>query len=386
MLNIFRPKPSHHDWKKLLQGLKPAIVQVQDEDWREPEEVKKAIDLALDTLEKDVKTIQKHNFVFLTHQKAGGGTADLANYLRSWHVMGEVPSLVSLAVASCEKFEITSPDHVQILLMAAVLGDVENDLPYHSNTHFKKVLLQLIRLISVHNSIYGGTARALSAEQIAVLLIGGCIHDLGHDGLGNTVKGVFYPGRLERQSFEFAAPYLHAAGASDDILSTLKAIVLTTDVTPLGIVTNPMHQMKAAYRFHFLGENEQYSTLNLSDDWAVFEDDSMLTLMACLLQEADIATSAGVDYAVTQYETCILMDEIGAQEARPAHVLDFLEKVCQRRFLSDAGQKLFGANLARIYALAEEADQNGNEPFPRAQHTDFILGANAEETDSKTIN
>ncbi len=385
MLNIFRSKPSCHDWKKLLEALKPAVKQAQPDGWGSAQEAETAIDLALDTLEKDLKTIRKHDFIFPTHQNAGGGTPGLSAYLRSWHVMGEVPSLVSLTIAACEKFEITSPDHVQILLMAAVLGDVENDLPYHSNTHFKKVLLQLIRLIAVHNSIYGGTARALNVEQIAIALVGGCIHDLGHDGLGNTVKGVFYPGRLERQSYDFALPYLKAAGAQEELLSVLKAIILTTDVTPLGDVTNPMHQMKAAYRFHFLGEKEQHTTLNLSDDWSVFEQDAMLTLMACLLQEADIATSAGVDYSVTQYETCILMEEVGSNEARPAHVLSFLEKVCQRRFLSDAGQKLFGANLARIYALAEEADQNGNEAFPKPQHTDFILGAN-EQSDSKTIN
>ena len=385
MLNIFRSKSSHDDWKKLLQTLKPAMTGVEPAGWGSADEVSQALDRGIETLEKDLKEIQKYGFIFPTHQNAGGGTADLAAYLRRWHVMGAAPSLVSLVIAACESFEITSPDHVQILLMAGVLGDVENDLPYHSNTHFKKVLLQLIRLISVHNSIYGGTARALSTDQIAVLLMGGGIHDLGHDGLGNTVKGVFYPGRLERQSFDFAAPYLKAAGAQEELLDVLKAVILTTDVTPLGDVTNPMHQMKAAYRFHFLGENEQHPTLNLSDEWSVFEQDSMLTLMACLLQEADIATSAGVDYAVTQYETCILMEEIGANEARPAHILDFLDKVCQRKFLSDAGQKLFGANLARIYALAEEADQNGNEAFPKSEHTDFILNA-GEDGDSKTIN
>ncbi|MEZ5813816.1 MAG: hypothetical protein R3E13_03715 [Alphaproteobacteria bacterium] len=386
MLNIFGSQSSRPDWRKLLQALKPVIGGVSADEWGGPEDVEGALDRVLRTLEKDVKAIGKCDFIFSTHQKAGGQTEELAAYLRSWYVMGQAPSLVSLVVAACEEFDIASPDYVQILLMAAVLGDVENDLPYHNNAHFKKVLLQLIRLISVHNSIYGGTVRALSKEQIALLLIGGCIHDLGHDGLGNTVKGVFYSGRLERQSFDFAVPYLRAAGAGEIVLEALKTIILTTDVTPLGNVTNPMHQMKAAYRFHFLGENKQYSTLNLSDDWAMLEDDAMLTLMACLLQEADIATSAGVDYAVTQYETCILMEEIGGGSARPSHVLDFLDKVCQRRFLSDAGQKLFAANMARIYALAEEAERAGDEAFPTPQHTDFILGAGSEEGRSKTIN
>lgn len=371
----------------MLRSLKITAKEVEVFDWEGASLVPSAVNTAGKALESDLKSIKNQRFIFPDGQGAGNDSEEVTAYLRTWHVAGDAPSLVALVLASCEKFGIETPDLVQAILMAAILGEVENDLPYHNNLHFKKVVLQLIRLISVHNDIYAQTNRALDAEQIAVLLMGGCIHDLGHDGLGNTVKGVFYSGRLERRSFDLAKPYLEAAGADQEILQKLKVILLTTDVAPFGDVTNPMNQMKAAYRFHFMGESEQYQTLNLSNELEGMEECPKLAMMACLMHEADIATSAGLDYTVTQFETCKLMEEIGSSEAKPIHITDFLDKVCQRRFLSDAGQKLFGANLARIYALAESDEQNGNEPFPKPDHTDFVLGKReASSGEGKTIN
>lgn len=363
------------EWHSLLQALIPVADKVSTQEWKSASEFAATMTRCCETLEKDLQNIENKDFIFSESQAADAATDEIVEYIRQWHVMGNAPSLVAMIIASALKFEIKDPDQIQPLLMAGLLGDIENDLPYHNNLHFKKVVLQLIRLISVHNGIYGATARELDKAQITTLLIGGCIHDLGHDGLGNTVKGVFYPARLERRSFDLAKPYLDLCGFSDGHLQNLKVMLLTTDVSPLGDLTNPMNQMKAAYRFHFLGEKEQYYTLNLSGELAAMEESEQLTTMACLLHEADIATSAGLNYSITQYETCKVMEELGASQAKPSHIIDFFEKVCQRQFLSDAGQKLFSANLARIYALAEEGERNGNEASPKADHTDFIIGA-----------
>ena len=371
----------------MLQALDSVMKEACSKTaWGEKNEISHSIEDGIKTLEADLDALNKQAHIYQTHDDAGDMTRETVEFMRGWHVSGHSPSLVSMAVASCEAFNIQKPDNRQALLIAAVLGDVPNDLPYHNNLHFKKVMLQLIRLIAVHNGIYKGTARELAEDDIALMLIGGCIHDLGHDGMGNTVKGVFYAGRLERQSYEYAEPYLMAAGIDEGALQKLKTIILTTDVTPLGDVTNAMNQMKAAFRFHFLGENEQFHTLNLSQELDALEQDKKAAIMACLLHEADIATSAGLSYEATQFETCKLMEEIGTAEAKPSHIVDFLEKVCQRRFLSEAGQKLFGANCARIYALAQEQESGGNEAFPEAAHTDFILGHAVYNETSKTLN
>ena len=373
--------------KQQLQALNKAIDAVEGTVWASKDDLHKTLKQVTKTLENDLKDIETCDFIFPDHHSAGAGADDLAGYLREWHMSGGAPSMAALVVATMEVFEITQPDLVQSLLMAAILGEVENDLPYHNNAHFKKVVLQSIRMICVHNGIFAGTLKVLGEQSIATILIAACIHDLGHDGLGNAIKGVFYPGRLERYAYETAAPYLQQTGLSDEILAEIEVLLLVTDVSPLGDITNPMYQMKAAYKFHYMGDKERLHTLNLSDELDVLERNETLALMACMLHEADIATSAGVTYSVTQFETCLFREEIGVLDARPSHIIDFMDKVCQRAFLTDAGQKLFGANMARIIALAEEEDDSGNQMFPNAKHTNFALGApGAEHAKDKTLN
>ena len=148
-----------------------------------------------------------------------------------------------------------------------------------------------------------------------------------------------------------------------------------------------MMQMKAAYRFHFLGEKKKFERLNLSPALKLLEKNEKVCLMACLLHEADMATSAGLTYEMTSYETVLVRDEIGTRDAKPEHIIEFLDVICQRQFLSEAGQKLYAANMGRIYALAEEAVKDGNALFPKSEHTDFILSF-GQSTDGtpKTLN
>ncbi|MGB0720286.1 MAG: hypothetical protein ACPGRX_07420, partial [Bdellovibrionales bacterium] len=170
------------------------------------------------------------------------------------------------------------------------------------------------------------------------------------------------------------------------LLAPLKVMLLTTDVSPLGDPTNPAGQMKAAYRYHFLGEHSRTHALNLSDDLAVLEKDPSLTTMCLILHEADLAPSAGLTYAMTQYETALFRAEIVGDAGKPSHVVDFLDQICGRRMLSDAGQKLFATNMARIYALAEQDMKDGDEGFPKPELTGFMLGVQSETASGKTIN
>ncbi len=339
------------------------------------------------SLASDIARVQAERFIFTGSANIAQSTDDCIDYLRRWHVLGKPPTLAALCAAAAMHLGVKAPDHILGLMMASILGEVENNQPYHNNNHFRKVVLQVIRLIDVHNRIYGGTAKALSEENMALLLIAACIHDYGHDGRGNTVKGVFIPSRLELQSVALAMPYLQAVGIDQEEI--LKALVVATEVSPLHDPTSSVMQMKAAYRFHFLGDSKKFDRLNLSTDLKILEREPKVCLMACLLHEADMATSAGLSYALTTYETVLVRDELGAHDAKPEHIVEFLDAICQRHFLSDAGQKLYAANLARIYALAEEDVKSGNQPFPKAQHTDFILAlgqGNKSSENSKTIN
>jgi hypothetical protein len=338
-----------------------------------------------DSLEADLKSLhQEAAFIFSPGTETESRTRQTVDMIRHWQMAGHSPSLTAMCIFGLEHFKIHRPDLAQAVLMASVLGEIPNDLDYHNNMHYRKVLLQTLRMIEVHNNIYEGTARFFDKTQIALLLIAACVHDLGHDGLGNTVKGVFQSGRLERKSYDIAVPYLKTAGLADPtLLDMLKIMLLCTDVTPLDDPGNPMNQMKAAYRFHFLGDKHKTHTLNLDHDLQALQYDESLAMMSLILHEADIATSAGLSYELTKFETTIYMQEISKRNARPQYVIDFLNQICQRKLLSDAGQKLYGANLARIYALAQEAIKAGDEIFPPAEHSDFFI-AGKESGASKT--
>lgn len=388
MIDFFRSGKSKN-WEKKLKSLKNAVNGLEPgRRWMEESVLIKTLDTVVQNLSDDLKGLENEaDFMFSTAANSDGLASSTADLLRQWYVSGRAPSLAALSINALENYAINpGEDMVLALLMAAVLGEVENDLSYHNNMHYRKVLLQTIRMIAVHNDIYAGTKHAFDDSEVALLLMSACVHDLGHDGQGNTVKGVFQQSRMERKSFDYARPYLEACGiVEESILKKIYVMLLCTDVTPLGDLGNPSNQMKAAYRFHFMGDKHKLDTLNLDPDLDILQKNEKLCLMGLLLHEADIATSAGVSYTVTKYETSIYRREVCDDDATPEHVVQFLDKICQRKMLSDAGQKLFGANLARIYALAEDDVSKGNEAFPKPDFAEFIVGA-AQATSPKTIN
>jgi len=284
--------------------------------------------------------------------------------LRGWHRAGAYPSLAAVSALACARLGRDVSAYYPAVMMSAVLGSVPHKAnSYHNNRHFFEVLFQTVRMMACHNEMFAGSPRALTARDVGLLLIAACIHDFTHDGRGNTRDGMYVQARLEKQSFERAAPFLEQAGLTQDDRDALAVLLLSTDVSPLGRSSSFMRRMKAAYRFHFEG-----GTLpDLTEDMDVFEKDARLCDMALILHEADIATSAGLDYAVTQFETRAFRQEMGLDEARPSHILDFFAQVCAGQFLSPSGQALYGANMARITAQAEEDFKNGNAPFSPPQ-------------------
>ena len=346
-----------------------------------------AITQSLHFLDMHLENLHKNAQSLLSISDSPEESAEeIAALFYTWHMDKNPPSLLALCLFLLENMSLTpDPDDENMLIMSAILGQVHNEPAYHNDMHFRKVLAQIIRLIYANNTIYKGTSRALDTKQICILMAAACIHDIDHDGQGNFVKGIHIEGRAERHSFDIAKPYLTAAGCDEKTLQAIYVMLLTTDVSPLDDPANPMMQMKAAYRFHFLGENTKAHTLNLSSDIKILEKDPALTTLCLLLHEADIATSAAMTYDVTKFETSLIMEEFKDDKAYPRDVMNFLNQICQRRFLTDAGAKLFSANMARIYALAQNDNEDGNMPYPPSNHADFILPKNASG-DHATIN
>ena len=299
-------------WTDKLSAL-ASVIDIVGGVWVDKSVLHATHTKVLNSFERDLADLREPaGFIFSTRTESESLTEQNVELLRRWQLMGDGPTLAALAALAFEHFQIEKRDELmKAILIAGVLGEIPNDLSYHNNMHYRKVLLQTIRMIAVHNGIYAGTSRAFTGEQIALLLIAACVHDLGHDGKGNTVRGVFEQGRLERRSFDLAAVYLKAVGFKDSkTLEDLRIVILCTEVTPLGDPGNTMSQMKAAYRYHFLGYKTKTHTLGLDIDLAPLQKDPQLTMMSLILHEADIATSAGLTYPVTKYETTIYMQEI----------------------------------------------------------------------------
>lgn len=358
--------------------------------WLEINQISSTINIIKENMEHDLRFLEKHAlFIFSPSDETENHTRLTIDLFRRFAKGEAAPSLLALCVFAMRAFKINDPDLQRLIMAAAILGEIENPLPYHSNMHYRKVTFQVMRMAAVYNGIYEGTSRAFNERQIALLLATACIHDLGHDGKGNTLKGVYIPHRLEQNSYDMTAPVFEALGNRGEFdMAMIRVMLLCTDVTPFKDPGNAVNQAKAAYRHHFLSGNGIKEGLNLDDDLKIMEKCPAMAAMALMIHEADIATSAGLHYDITKYETGLLMLEVSDGVARPENVINFLNDICNRQMLSEVGQQLFAANLARIYALAEDDFRAGNHPYPPLEKSDFICGMKKPSihTESTAIN
>lgn len=367
------------NWKASLLALAslPSVMNADDSYlYTSPAAFAATLQTITQKLEGDLNVIRSTFMpLFSTDETIRSQTRLCVEILRGWALTNEAPSLSALTIAALEMLEVRDHEFGRLALLASVVGEIENTTPYHSNMHYRKVFLQLMRLIANHNEIYAGTAKTFSDREICLLMAAASIHDVGHDGLGNKVDGVHQRGRLETRSFDIMTRWMTPMGFTDaETLQALRTMLMGTDVSPVGDPRAPVNQMKAAYRAHFLDQKHEMEPLNLTPDLKPLETDPALSMMAVILQEADIATSAGIDYAVTKYETALIGAEYHIPESLPQHVINFLRDVCARQFLSDAGQRLYAANMARIYALAQKDVESGNLPYPDMHHADLVVG------------
>lgn len=376
-------------WNATLTALSALPVSMDADDsyiYKSPSAFAKTLQDIVARVDADLALIRSsYGPLFSIDESVGVQTKLCIDVMKSWAVKGDGPSLGALTIAALEMMEIKDEEFARLALLASVVGEIENTTPYHSNMHYRKVLLQLIRLIVNHNEIYAGTAKLFTDREICLLMAAASIHDVGHDGLGNKVDGVHQRGRLETRSYDIMTHWMTPMGFTDkETLQALKTMLMGTDVSPVGDPRAPVNQMKAAYRSHFLDCKSDLEPLNLNADLKPLEKNASLSMMAVILQEADIATSAGIDYAVTKYETSLIGAEYHIPQSLPQHIINFLRDVCSRQFLSDAGQRLYAANMARIYALAQKDVEAGNLPYPDMHSAELILGASFTGADIST--
>ena len=346
------------------------------EAWVKHETVLKSFNRMKEKFQTDYDAVCKRQAPFFNSNVSVEESTALSHaILQDWHTQGQVPSLTAMMCHAIDRMRMfLEPDLYMACVLCAMLGDVENTTLYHNNTHYNKVLLQLIRMLVYHNNMFRGSKRALGHERMAQMMMTACVHDLGHDGTGNMQKGVFEQSRLEKRSIDILAPYLAQIGinSNSDVFKALSMMILATDVTPITDPSNPSNQTQAAYKFHYMGDNIRVDSLHLDEAMKPLQKDDRLTLMALMLHEADVATSAGLAYDLTQFETILYRAEVCEDEGRPSHLTTFFDNIFQRQYLTDAARHLFGTNMARIYAQAESDVEAGDKPFGTLEANSFL--------------
>ena len=367
--------------KKIIDFFSSGVDEIVPESgWITQKELEETIQQVNGQLESDYELAKDRlDFVFRMDCEFEQSTQKTLKLIQDWHAGKELFNASSIVIVALERFGFSGRDSnsvngvedeilVRAMLVASVLAEVPNDLPYHNNLHYRKVLLHVIRMIVAHNNkIFKDTAHSLDKMDIAKLIIAACVHDIGHEGKGNIIDRKYHMAMVEKRSFFYAYQYLKASGLDEAMLADIKAMIITTDVSPFGDPISPVNQLRVAYEYHFGMEEEDTKDdeeeTKMSEELSVLMEDSHLCLLCVMLQEADIMNSAGVDYNITLSESIAISEEIGLSHSLPEDILLFLETVCRRRFLSDAARFLAEDNLEAITVRVVKDFRSGNNPY-----------------------
>lgn len=280
-----------------------------------------------------------------------------------WEAEGGGPALTAMVMQAIQHFDLDADAaSVRAALIAAMLAEIPNDLQYHGNEHYRKVLFHTIRLIAAHNQ--ESTAdMLLGKDEIAMLLAAACIHDLGHEGGDNAREGVYTPGMMEQHAFDLARPYLQATELPAEAIGQIETLVFCTDITFFAGDNSPCVRMKKIYKHLFWDDRSEDVSIMMMGKLRRYEDHPKLVLMAMFLHEADVGTSAGLSYDRTATETVAFLAERGIMQAGPKTVLAFLRDQLGETMFTDAGKRLFGPVMAQVIEQAEQDILAGRESF-----------------------
>lgn len=334
-----------------------------DEKYISEHELLTLIDRLQQSFDKDYQRIAEITDVLFDKDTRSFGEKVTRIFTR-WEEEGGGPALPAMIAHAIERFGLDIKDPcVKAAFVSAILAEHPNALQYHGNEHYRKVLFHGIRIICSHNAIYKDTNRAINQGQIAVLLTASCIHDLGHEGGDNLRDGVYTPGHMEQYALDIAKPYFAALDVPEDQIGDIETIVFCTDITFFAGDNSPCIRMKKIYKHYFWDDTREDVSMMMMGKLRRYEDNPRLVLMAMILHEADVATSAGVSYEQTIKETVNIMEERGVKTAGPRTVLAFLREQLGETMFTEASKQLYGEVMADVIRQAEEDIERGRTTF-----------------------
>lgn len=351
-------------YKDIFDSLTPSMLSnLPDSDFLTKDVLEKTIASLRSNFEDDYKrALEAEELLFSSDVSAYGQNA--ADYFTKHNDMLDAPKLTGYLALAIEKFGIDVNTPLGISMLAvAILAEVPNDMQYHGNAHYRKVVLHTMRLITKHNEIHENGDLVLTPNEIALLLISACIHDLGHQGGDNLRDGFYTPGAMEQHSFDLAFPFLEEIGLDRDDTDQIETLVFCTDITFFAGENSPCVCMKQIYKHYIWNDDKKEVGMMMIGKLRLFYENPKLALMAMILHEADVGSSAGLCYEQTITETISFMDERGMNTAGPNIVLAFLRDQLGETMFTEAGKQIFGPAMLEVIKKAEEDIKNGRENF-----------------------
>lgn len=275
------------------------------------------------------------------------------------------PTAPAFIAHAIEHYKLdTDSSIVQCLFASALLAEYPNKLQYHGNIHYRKVIFHTLALTAKNNELNEGKSDMfMNADELAIMLISACIHDLGHVGGDNLSDGVYKPGAMEQLAFDLARPYFERLDLDKGFIGAIETIVFCTDITFNAGENSPCVRMKYIYRYHYLDEKDRDIEMMTLGKLRRYEENPKLSFMAILLHEADIGSSAGLSYEQTIKESINIMEERASKKAGPNSVLAFLKEQLGETMFTDAGKALFGPVMSDVIAKAQEDVARGRKTF-----------------------
>ena len=351
----------------VLGGLEPLIAAVKPhEAGAGPEELTRHLARLMDRFPRDYDRLHDVSGLLFDPDISAYGARTTAVFNRWDGEEGGGPILPVFLARAIDYFQLPREGpEVRAAMMAGVLAEIPNDLLYHGNEHYRKVMFHTIRLLATQRQNDFAGQPDLRDRDLMQMLVAATIHDLGHEGGDNLRDGIYTPGYMEQKAFDMMRPYFEGLDLDRDFWGDIETIVFCTDITFMAGHNSPCVRMKKIYRHYFvhdLPEEEDVEAMILGK-LRRFEDNPRLSLLAMLLHEADIATSSGLSYEQSRIETINIMRERGLDIAGPAILLRFLTEQLHGRMMTPAAQALFGAEMAVIMQQAEADLLSGTERF-----------------------
>ena len=315
------------------------------------------------SFEDDYKRLAEVEELLFSDDLAAYG-ARCTNVFHRWDEERGGPSLLAMLAQAWDKIGLPQDDAlIKVAVMAAVLAEVPNEMQYHGNAHYRKVLFHVIRLIGAHNMLADDESIRLTEEDMAIMLIAGAIHDLGHEGGDNLRDGIYTPGYMEQKAFDMARPYFEELGLSRDQLGVIETLVFCTDITFFAGDNSPCVRMRRIYAYFFEDSGDEKVLDYMMGKLRRFDENRKLSLMAMLLHEADIGTSAGLSYEQSIKETIDIIEERGMKTAGPKVLLAFMQEQLGGSMKTQASKAVFGPAMEVILDHARQDMELGRETF-----------------------